>query len=109
MACPKCGGMVMVTPPGPASPLPASPTAAHSPTPRPAPIAPIAPRSSDTGETKPDLSHPLRPQLPINTAAPLKADAFDDVDVLLGDVPARTMVPTPTGGAEHTAAAARPA
>ena len=73
MACPKCGGMVLIKPPEAG-----------------------APPASETGETKPDLSHPLRPLPPIDPAAPLNAHAFDDVDMLLGDVPSRTMVPTPT-------------
>lgn len=102
MACPKCGGMIMVTPPGPATPGVSDSQAAGSKSSstvvlKPGPVAQApAPRVGDTGETKPDLSHPLRAQAPINAAAPLKADAFDDVDVLLGDVPSRTMVPTPT-------------
>ncbi len=76
MACPKCGGMVLIKPPEPGTPREKS--------------------SSETGETKPDLASPLRPLPPIDASSPLKADAFDDVDVLLGDVPPRTMVPAPT-------------
>ena len=81
MACPKCGGMVLIKPPEPGE-------------------ASAVVRSNETGETKPDLSNPHlsnsgRP-LPLDPAAPLKADAFDDIDALLGDVPLRTMVPSPT-------------
>ncbi|WP_254507591.1 hypothetical protein [Anatilimnocola floriformis] len=99
MACPKCGGMVLIKPDPQVAPGQSS--------------APQNARSNETGETKPDLSNSLRSLPPIDTAAPLKADAFDDVDVLLGDVPARSMVPTPTvrpgaGPAGHAHAAPLP-
>lgn len=78
MACPKCGGMVLIKPPEAGA------------------SAQAAKPASETGETKPDLSNPLRPLPPLDPATPLKADAFDDIDVLLGDVPPRNMVPAPT-------------
>ncbi|QDU27561.1 hypothetical protein ETAA8_26490 [Anatilimnocola aggregata] len=95
MACPKCGGMVLVKPPE--TPQPAS--------------------ASDTGETRSDLSGSIRPlppasaNFPINT--PINTSAFDDVDALLGNVPARSMVPVPTArtpaAGPPAKAAARPA
>lgn len=102
MACPKCGGMVLVKPPeanatagGKSGSLPGAPAAQRSP--------------SETGETKPDLSNPLKPLPPLDPAVPLKADAFDDIDVLLGEAPGRNMVPAPTVRPSPTAPHAAPA
>ncbi len=87
MACPKCGGMVLVKPSEAA-----------------------APAASDTGETRPDLSNPLRPLPPVNSATfAIKSDAFDDVDELLGNVPPRNMVPSPTARTATPSTTAGPA
>lgn len=84
MACPKCGGMVLVKSPEPGA-IPARGSSASGVV------------AKDTNDTKPDLSHPLPPAPVVNPAQyQIKPDAFDDVDELLGNVPARNMVPTPT-------------
>lgn len=103
MACPKCGGMVLVKAPPPGSTACALPARGSS-------ASGVV--ANDTNETKPDLSHPLPPAPVVNPANyTIKPDAFDDVDELLGNVPARNMVPTPTvrhspvatpGKPEHT-------
>lgn len=97
MACPKCGGMVLVKPPEPG--LPDSSAGRGG-------------RGSDAGETQPNLSGAIRPAAAVNPANyQIPDNAFDDVDELLGNVPARNMVPTPTvrhpasntpGRPEHT-------
>jgi hypothetical protein len=70
--------MVLIKPPDPASPA-----ASHS--------------STDTSETRPEMSSSVQP-LPVGPPGKFDIDthAFDDVDALLGNVPARNMVPVPT-------------
>lgn len=85
IACPKCGGMVLVK-------------------------APAAPQSSDPGDTRPDQSSPMavraRHHRPGDTLAP---DAFDDIDSILNSsAPARNAPPLPPKGPQPTAAAVPP-
>lgn len=80
IACPKCGGMVLVK-------------------------APAAPQSSDPGDTRPDQSSPMavraRQHRPGDTLAP---DAFDDIDSILNSsAPARNAPPLPPKGAQPAA------
>jgi DNA-directed RNA polymerase subunit RPC12/RpoP len=76
LACPKCGGLVMVK----------RPAEGEAP-------------ASDSAETRPDLST-LKPRpapLPLRPGDTLPAGAFDEIDSILSDAPPRPRDPLPGG------------
>jgi DNA-directed RNA polymerase subunit RPC12/RpoP len=81
LACPKCGGLVMVK-------VPTDPT--NSP--------------SDSAETRPDISsYQHRPVTPYRPGDTLPATNFEDIDSILSDAPPRPRDPVPGGGGSKKA------
>lgn len=71
LACPKCGGLVMVKEPPPPGSLP-----------------------SDSAETRPDIST-VRPVAPYRPGDTLPVGDFDDIDAILSGAPPRPRDPVP--------------